>query len=243
MRIKGSLLVGLFALFLTISLYGCAKNQGNPKTVAIVNGRPITVKQFKEKVSKMPKHIQNFLGSPDGEKYLLNNMVTTRALLDEARREGITKTAAFRNRMSEIKKQIIIQTLLKKHMTAVKVTDADAKAYYDKVFLKNAPKNSKIKPTPFLMIKGRIIAMLERQKKIDNLKKFVNEIKNKAHVKYFYNNLPHAKLAGSAASLASKNVNGETAAPTNPSKPTAAGNSNAPAVSAKTSGKNFPEKK
>ncbi len=138
-KIKGSiLLIALFSIVLSMGLYGCAKKQpsASSKVIAEVNGKPITAAKFQEEMSKFPPELRSYLETPAGEKRLLKSLVDRQILVSEALREGVNKSKSYKTQISDFKKGLLVQLLLHKEVAnKVKVTVADAKAYYKKHYL------------------------------------------------------------------------------------------------------------
>jgi peptidyl-prolyl cis-trans isomerase C len=285
------LFIALFFGAVSLSLYGCAKKQSassSNKVIATVNGKAITAAKFKQEMSKFPPALRTYLETPAGEKRLLKSLVDRQILVNEALKEGVNKTKSYKTQASDFKKGLLVQLLLHKEVAnKVKVTDADAKAYYKKHYLSfNLPskinvsyiqlsspskaqavykmlaagkpfaslaqkystapngKNggslgwikfqettpafnnaafsipkvggiSKIakvaghfdiiklnnvvtgKPKPFSSIKGQIVMMMKQKEASKILKSFVNNLRKKTKIKYFYKNLPAINSIGS----------------------------------------------
>ena len=138
-KLKGSiLLIALFSIVLSTGLYGCAKRQtaASSKVIAEVNGKTITVAKFKEEMSKFPPELRSYLETPTGEKRLLKSLVDRQILVNEALKEGVNKSKSYKTQISDFKKGLLVQLLLHKEVAnKVKVTTADAKAYYKKHYL------------------------------------------------------------------------------------------------------------
>ena len=138
-KLKGSiLLIALFSIVLSMGLYGCAKKQpaASSKVIAEVNGKAITAAKFKEEMSKFPPELRSYLETPTGEKRLLKSLVDRQILVSEALKEGVNKSKSYKTQISDFKKGLLVQLLLHKEVAnKVKVTAADAKAYYKKHYL------------------------------------------------------------------------------------------------------------
>lgn len=131
------LLIAIFSIVISMGLYGCAKKpSASSKVIATVNGKPITAAKFKQEMSKFPPALRTYLETPAGEKRLLKSLVDRQILVNEALKEGINKSKTYKLQVSDFKKGLLVQLLLhKKVANKVKVTDADAKAYYKKHYL------------------------------------------------------------------------------------------------------------
>ncbi len=137
-KFKGSvLLIALFSFVISMGLYGCAKKPSvSSKVIATVNGKTITTAKFKEEMSKFPPALRTYLETPAGEKRLLKSLVDRQILVTEALKEGINKSKPYKSQVSDFKKGLLVQLLLHKEVAnKVKVTNADAKAYYKKHYL------------------------------------------------------------------------------------------------------------
>jgi peptidyl-prolyl cis-trans isomerase C len=279
-----------------MGLYGCAKKpSASSKVIATVNGKAITEAKFNQQMSKFPPQLRSYLETPAGEKRLLKSLVDRQILVNEALKEGINKSKAYKTQVSDFKKGLLVQLLLHKEVAnKVKVSDADAKAYYKKHYLTfnvpskinvsyiqlNSPKQaqdvykmlvggkpfaaaaqkystapngknggvlgwikyqetnpafnnaafgipkvggiSKIvkvgsnydiiklnnivagKPKPFSSVKGDIVMMMKQKEASNILKAFVQNLRKKSKVKYFYENLPVANSGSSSGIQAQK---------------------------------------
>ncbi len=280
-KIGTRLFVALCAVALSAGLYGCAKKGPSSDVIATVNGKPITVKRFKTEMAKLPPQLQSYIQTPEGEKKFITSLVERQILVNEAIKEGINKTDAYKDQVSDFKKGMLVQLLLKKEVAdKINVTDAQAEAFYKSHYLSfnlpsminvsyvqtnsmkqaeavyallqkgepfasvaekysTAPNRksggvlgwikfeqttpsfnnaafsipkigdySKIvkvggnfdvirlnnartgKPKPFETVKNEIIMIMKQQEGTKMLKDFVDGLKSKSKIKYFYGNLP-----------------------------------------------------
>ncbi|MFW0884596.1 peptidylprolyl isomerase [Candidatus Acidulodesulfobacterium sp. H_13] len=138
-KIKGSILfIALFSVAISAGLYGCAKKQSvSPKIIASVNGNPITLPMLKDEMSKFPSALRVYLETPSGEKRLLKSLVDRQVLVSEALKKGINESKAYRAKVLDFKKGLLVQMLLHEEIKnkVANVTVGDAKAYYKKHYL------------------------------------------------------------------------------------------------------------
>lgn len=122
----------LAALALAI---GCGKGKpegGKGDVLARINGKPITVEDFKKEQEKLPPYIQGSLATPEGKKQFLDNLVTKELILAKAEKAGMEKDPAVTAKLEEIKKTLMIEALLKKEIEGkAAFSDKDAEAYYN----------------------------------------------------------------------------------------------------------------
>lgn len=142
-KIKGSfLLIALLSIVVSATFYGCAKKKPaavppHPsKVLATINGKPITLSMLKKEMAQFPPVLKSYIESPIGEKRLLKTLVNRKILAEEALKEGINKSKSYKSQLANFKKDLLVQVILNKRVTKkIKVTDAEAKAYYKSHYL------------------------------------------------------------------------------------------------------------
>ena len=128
---------GLSFCVYTGVIYGTgAKSKTKEKSeiwVAKVNNKIITFKEFNEKWESIPsqyKYQYGLLGE-DGKEKLLDTLIKNELLYQEAVRKGLDKKADVRQRIEDLKRQIIAEELLREEMKKIEMSDADASIYYN----------------------------------------------------------------------------------------------------------------
>lgn len=288
LKIKSKVLfIALFAVVISMGLYGCAKKSApSSKVIATVNGKPITVGKFKSEMAKFPPNLRAYLQTPAGAKRFIKSLVDRQILVNEAVKEGVNKSKAYKSQVSDFRKGLLVQLLLHKEIAnKVHVTTADARSYYKKHFLSfNLPSKVNVsyiqsnsfkhaqaaynllksgrpfaavaqqystapnaksggilgwikfeetapafnnaafsipkvgeysnivkvgnnfdiirlnnmiagKPKPFSGVKNDIITIMKQKEASKILKNFVEKLRAKSNIKYFYNNLPAVETA------------------------------------------------
>jgi peptidyl-prolyl cis-trans isomerase C len=113
------------------ALIACAKKEQG-KTLATVDDEVITMEQFSAELDKIPTNMKMLVVSQSGKRNFLDRLVVKKLLLKEAKKDGIEKSKEFQDRLTDIKDQLIIESLLKKKVQLnLNLTDADMKKYYD----------------------------------------------------------------------------------------------------------------
>ncbi|MHB1680359.1 MAG: peptidylprolyl isomerase [bacterium] len=128
------ILFSLFMFLVSFGLYGCAKKAAPPtKVLATVNGKPITVNEFKAEVAKLPPSVSSFVSTQQGQKRFLKSMVERQILADRAIKDGINKSKAYKMQLSDFKKGLLVQLLLnEKVQKKLVITNQEAKNFYKK---------------------------------------------------------------------------------------------------------------
>ncbi len=121
----------LICLCLALCLFACDKKDDS-KVLVTINNDKITMTEFNKELDKIPMNMKMMVASESGKKTYLDRLIIKKLLLAEATKNNVEKDKEFENRLAEIKEQLIIESLLKKKLTAgANITDADLQKYYE----------------------------------------------------------------------------------------------------------------
>lgn len=119
-------------LFIMLFAFACAKKEDSKVLVTIDNDK-MTLQEFNKELDRIPVNMKMLVATQSGKKSYLDKLIVKRLLLKEAGKEKIDSDKEFQERLADIKDQLIIESLLKKKITAdAKISDEDIKSYYDK---------------------------------------------------------------------------------------------------------------
>jgi peptidyl-prolyl cis-trans isomerase C len=112
-------------------LAGCGPGSSpDDKALVTVADKSITIKDFKNKFSKLPKHYQAV--AEKNKKNLLDDMIVESLFLEDAVRKGIDKDKEIKDILVEARKKIIIAKFVKMEVDdKVKVSEGEMKAFYE----------------------------------------------------------------------------------------------------------------
>jgi len=112
-------------------LAGCGRERSvEDKTLAIVADKSITIKDFKTKFSKLPKHYQAV--AEKNKKNLLDDMIVESLFLEDAVRKGIDNDKEIKDILVEARKKIIIAKFVKTEVDdKVEVSEDEMKSFYE----------------------------------------------------------------------------------------------------------------
>lgn len=130
MRLIFFLRVVLFLLFFIFSIPIQAEDT-SPAVLARINGIEITVEDFKTSLSSLPAEIKKNYLTPEGKERFLEEMINQKLLLKEAERRGIPAREEVIQQIKEATAQIIIVNLIEGLKQEVKITEAEARKYYE----------------------------------------------------------------------------------------------------------------
>ena len=107
-----------------------AKKEG--KLLAEVNGAKITTGDLEWEIKNLPEYVKAMSDSPEARKQILETMIMRELALQQAVKEGLDKGVEYEQRLSYLKKSLIIELYMKKKFeTEVQISDAELKNFYD----------------------------------------------------------------------------------------------------------------
>ncbi len=101
------------------------------QNIAIVNGKPVPKARFETIISQITKGGQP--RTPEMDRQVRDEVVNREILMQEAERRGVPATADYRAQIELARQAILIRELQNNYFKTNPVTDAEAKAEYDKV--------------------------------------------------------------------------------------------------------------
>ena len=111
------------------------------QNVAIVNGKPIPKARLEALETQVKEQAEN-AGRPmppDIDKQLREEVIAREIFMQEAKRRGLDATPDFRAKMELMRQSVLIGELFADYQKHHPVTDADAKAEYDRVIKAQTP--------------------------------------------------------------------------------------------------------
>lgn len=88
-----------------------SRTQG--KTLAVVNGEPITEATLRKEVENLPPYVRPILETPGGRAQFLESVITRDLLMREALRRGIDRRPEVADRVAMARKSIVLEALLR----------------------------------------------------------------------------------------------------------------------------------
>jgi peptidyl-prolyl cis-trans isomerase C len=127
-RIFLSLIILFCAL---ISAFGCARKPSeDDKVLANVSNKTVTLRDFKERVAKLPPYYKNVVDR--NKKRFLDETIVEMMFYEEAIRRGLDSDKEVKEILREAKKKILIAKLIKIEVEdKVKVDEAEKRHFYE----------------------------------------------------------------------------------------------------------------
>jgi peptidyl-prolyl cis-trans isomerase C len=120
-KTSAALIVGTLALPLAVM----AQN------IATVNGKPVPKARVDALLKQATRSGQPV--TPELEQQAKDQVVLREIFTQEAEKQGIQNSKEFQDQMALVRQSVLLQTLFQNYAAKVQVTDAEAKAEYDKI--------------------------------------------------------------------------------------------------------------
>ena len=206
-------------LILTLALISCSKKGAEQKGpfLAKVGNTTITQADYDRELQALPEYAQQLFTGDQGKEKFLNEIINKEMLHQEALKKGLDKTPDFQKKLEEFKKLTLVTELFEKDVMAkAKVSDQEAKDYYDKHKEEFAP-TTQIKASHILVKTEdeakKVLERLKKGEKFGDIAKAVSidagSAKNGGDLGYFSKGQMVPEFEKAASSL---NV-GETSVP------------------------------
>jgi peptidyl-prolyl cis-trans isomerase C len=102
------------------------------KTLAVVNGEPLTEATLRKEVENLPPYVRPILETPGGRAQFLESVITRDLLMREALRRGIDRRPEVADRIAMARKSIVLEALLRDVTEkAPGLSDAELRKIYD----------------------------------------------------------------------------------------------------------------
>jgi peptidyl-prolyl cis-trans isomerase C len=116
---------------LALLVFSCSKKDDG-KVLVTIDGDKVTLEEFNKELDRIPANMKMLVLTESGKRSFLDRYVIKRLLLREAKKENIEKEKEFEDRLSEIREQLLIESLLKKKVSMnINTTEEELKKYYE----------------------------------------------------------------------------------------------------------------
>jgi parvulin-like peptidyl-prolyl isomerase len=123
-------------LVLTAALISCSNQSVEQKKgpfLAKVGNVTITQSDYDKEFQSLPDYARQLFADGEGKEKFLNEIINKEMLYQEALKKNLDKSPEFREKLEEFKKLTLVTELFEKEiLTGAKVSDEEAKEYYEK---------------------------------------------------------------------------------------------------------------
>ena len=122
--------LGLVLVCLLWGLAGCPTPSQESPALAVVNGKSITQSEFDVRWAELPDARRAHYEREGSKRQFLDDLIVRELLLQEARRRGLDRSRALRERLDRLREQMILDDLTQQALgPGVEVSAAELAAY------------------------------------------------------------------------------------------------------------------
>lgn len=100
------------------------------KVLAVVGGKQITDTDVDMLIASMGQAGQNYM-NPQGRAAVLEELINQKLMLLDATRNLYEREQAFKDQLARVKEELLVNYAVSKAVSAVRVTDEEAKKFFD----------------------------------------------------------------------------------------------------------------
>lgn len=104
---------------------------GSGETVATYSGKKLTADAVLKEMERLPPPSRAYLNAPDRKKQFVENIILNDLLFEEGRKEGFDKDEEIDRQVTDLRKRLVVQRVMRKYQTPPDVSDDQAKKHYD----------------------------------------------------------------------------------------------------------------
>ena len=108
-----------------------AKSTGGGDVVATYKGRKLTSGDVTQEFERLPAPSRTYLSAPERKRQFIENMVMNDLLFEEGQRSGYDKEPDIDRQVTDMRKRLVVQRVMRQYQTPPNVTDEQVRAYYD----------------------------------------------------------------------------------------------------------------
>lgn len=102
------------------------------KILAIVNGIEVTQSDIDQAIQRFPQDKRNYLKTSEGQKQLLNEIISFELIYDYAKENNMDKDDMYVSQLNAMAKELLTQYAMNKLFSGIDVSDKDTEEYYEK---------------------------------------------------------------------------------------------------------------
>ncbi len=143
----------VIAAFLVLNMLGCQQEQGTKATpppkadapapaaaakpeeggevVATFSGNRLTTARVLKEMERLPAPSRAYLQAPDRKRQFVDNMILNDLLFNEGQKLGYDKDDDIDRQVTDLRRRLVVQKVVREFQKPPEVSDDDAKKYYD----------------------------------------------------------------------------------------------------------------
>ncbi|TMA47187.1 MAG: hypothetical protein E6J83_05165 [Deltaproteobacteria bacterium] len=101
------------------------------EVVATYQGRQLTTDQVRQEMERLPAPSRAYVTAPERKRQFVENLILNDLLFDEGKKSGYDRDPEIERQVSDLRKRLVVQRVMRQYQTPPEVTDDQARTYYD----------------------------------------------------------------------------------------------------------------
>jgi len=108
-----------------------APNAAGGDVIATYEGRTLTANEVRQEMERLPGPSRAYVTAPERKRQFVENLILNDLLFDEGKKAGYDKDPEIDRQVTDLRKRLVVQRVMRQYQTPPEVTDEQARAYYD----------------------------------------------------------------------------------------------------------------
>ena len=99
--------------------------------IARYGGKELRASQIMQEFERLPAPSRTYLNAPERKRQFVENLVLNDLLFEEGKQAGLDRDPEIDRQVTDLRKRLVVQRVMRKYQTPPEVSDEQAKKYYD----------------------------------------------------------------------------------------------------------------
>src|SRR5439155_12982448 len=101
------------------------------EVVATYQGRQLTAGEVRQEMERLPAPSRAYVTAPERKRQFVENLILNDLLFDEGKKAGYDRDPEIERQVTDLRKRLVVQRVMRQYQTPPEITDDQAHAYYD----------------------------------------------------------------------------------------------------------------
>jgi peptidyl-prolyl cis-trans isomerase C len=108
-----------------------AATAGAGEVLATYGGKKLTSDIVMKEMERLPPPSRAYLNAPERKRQFVENIILNDLLFEEGQRESFDKDEEIERQVTDLRKRLVVQRVMRKYQTPPEINDEQAKKYFD----------------------------------------------------------------------------------------------------------------
>jgi len=108
-----------------------AAKSGGGDVIATYKGGKLTSGDVAQEFERLPAPSRTYLSAPERKRQFVENLIMNDLLFEEGQRAGFDKDPEIDHQVTDLRKRLVVQRVMRQYQTPPTISDEQVRAYYD----------------------------------------------------------------------------------------------------------------